>query len=297
MAGEREIKTRIKSISDTMQITKAMKLVSAAKLKQARNQLEKTLPYFERIELTIADILSHDVHSENIYFDKRTEKKRKRSAYLILTGDKGLCGGYSNNIFKFAEKYLKRDIDPLLLICGHTGEEYFKKRDYELLEDFFYPIHNPTVYRARNIQEKIMELFDEEKIDNVFVIYTVLKNSFTLVPHAMRLIPLTFETLRKELGMKKIMERSFEGEFIYEPSVKEVFEVLIPKYIKGIIYTAFVEAFTSEQCARMSAMENATTNAEEMISDLKLIYNRRRQNTITQEITEIISGAEVLEGQ
>ena len=297
MAGEREIKSRIKSIGDTMQITKAMKLVSAVKLKQARIQLERTLPYFERIELTIADILTHGIHNENIYFDKRAEKKRKISAYLILTGDKGLCGGYNNNIFKFAERYLKRDTDPLLMICGHIGEEYFKKRNYELLEDFFYPIHDPTVNRARNIQVKIMELFGEGKIDNVFIIYTILKSSFTLVPHAMRLIPLTFETLRKELGLKKIMERSFEGEFIYEPSTKEVFEVLIPNYIKGIIYGAFVEAFTSEQSARMSAMENATSNAEEMISDLKLIYNRRRQNTITQEITEIISGAEVLSGQ
>ena len=296
MTSEREIKERIKSIGDTMQITKAMKLVSAAKLKQARNQLERTLPYFERIELTIAEILIHDVHSENIYFDKRAEKKRKRNAYLILTGDKSLCGGYNNNIFKFAERYLKRDIDPLLLICGNTGKEYFKNRDYDLLEDFFYPIYSPTVNRARNIQEKIMELFREEKADNVFIIYTLLKNSFTLVPHAMRLIPLTFETLRKELGLKKIMERSFVGEFIYEPSMKEVFEVLIPKYVKGIIYTAFVEAYTSEQSARMNAMENATNNAEEMISDLKLVYNRRRQNMITQEITEIISGAEVLDG-
>ncbi len=295
MAKEKEIKARIRSVSDTMQITKAMKLVSASTLKQARDQLERTLPYFEKIKTTIADILSHDIYSDNIYFDKRKKKTKKRNAYIIMTGDKGLCGGYNNNIFRFAERYLRLDNDPLLLVCGHTGAEYFKKKGYDLDRDFFYPVFNPNVFRAREMQERVMEMFKDERVDNIVLIYTVLENSFTLTPHSMRLLPLTFGSLRRELGIERIMERRYSGDLIYEPSIREVFEVLIPKYIKGVIYSALVEAFTSEQCARMIAMESATTNAEKMIKRLNLIYNRTRQNMITQEITEIIAGAQVLE--
>ena len=295
MAAGKDIKARIKSIRETMKLTRALKIVSAAKLKQAKNQLENTRPYFNRIEMTIADILSHDIYTDNIYFDKRKGKKPKKSAYRILTGDKGLCGSYNNNIFKFAERYLKRDPDSVLLICGHTGFEYFSKKGYEIMSDFFYPVYNPNVFRAREMQERIMNLFKEEKVDNVYLIYTTLKNAFELKTRAMRLIPLTFESLRKELGIKKIMEKRYEGTLIYEPSKKDVFEMLIPKYIKGVIYSALVEAFTSEQSARMQSMESASNNAKEMIDKLSLVYNRTRQNSITQEIIEMVAGFELLE--
>jgi F-type H+-transporting ATPase subunit gamma len=297
VAGEKVIKARIKSINDTMQITKAMKLVSAAKLKQARNQLERAWPYFHRIEQSIAQILSRNTETENIYFDRRKDKAEKKSAFLILTGDKGLCGAYNNNIFKFAERYLKKDKAPILLVCGHSGAEHFAGQGRDMLKDFFFPVYDPTVFRAREIQEKVMELFRNGDADNVYLIFTSLKSSFTLVPKFIRLLPLTYGSMRKELKLKKIEDERHDLEFIYEPSMQEVFETLMPKYVKGIIYEALVEAFTSEQSARMTAMENATTNAKEIIDDLKLAYNRKRQNSITQEIAEIISGAEVLEGQ
>jgi len=296
MVNDKDIRERISSISETMKITKAMKLVSATILKEARNQLKRTLPYFGRIENAIADILSHDIYSENIYFDRRKGKENRKSAYVIMTGDKGLCGPYNNNIFKYAERYLKRDRDPVLIVCGHSGQEYYGKSDYEIIEDFFYPIYKPTVYRAREMQERIMELFREGRVDNVYLIYTMLKGSFTLKLRARRLLPLTLRAVRKESGAKKKTGGSVDDKLVYEPSIKEVFDVIVPKYIKGILYFALVEAFTSEQCARMTAMESATANAEEILKKLKLAHNRKRQNSITAEISEISAGAEALEG-
>ena len=291
MAHMREIKLRIKSIKETRQITKAMKLISAAKLKKARQQLEQTLPYFDRVRATIADILMHSANIESVFLDARNEKVGKKKGYVVLTGDKGLAGGYNNNIIKLAEKQIGDDPEALLFVAGHVGRSYFTRKNYNVYREFDFPIQNPTVYRAREIAEIVLEMFKKGELDEVYVIFTKMISSIKLDPQTMKLLPLEIEALREDL---KDVKKLDEG-LVYEPSPLAVFDVLIPKYLKGIIYGTLVEAFTSEQSARMTAMDNATTNADEMLQKLNLYYNRARQAAITQEISEIIGGASALE--
>jgi len=299
MASMREIKHRMKSIKETRQITKAMKLISAAKLKKARQQLEQTLPYFNKVKCTIGDILIHSGTINNIYFDLRSEKTDgKKVGFVILTGDKGLAGGYNHNILKLAEeKIAEQSADPLLFVAGHMGKNYFSRHNYNMFHDFDYPVQNPTVYRAREIAEKILEQFKKGELDEVYLIYTVMISAIKLEPQALKLLPLDPEALAADVAYGAVCEIKsvkIDEMFVYEPSVKDVFDVLIPKYVKGIIYGAMVEAFTSEQSSRMSAMDNATANADDMLQSLNLFYNRARQAAITQEISEIVGGAATL---
>lgn len=287
----REIKLRIKSVRETRQITKAMKLISAAKLKRARQQLEQTLPFFGRVRSTIADILQHSGEIDNPFFDARDEKEGKRKGYIILTGDKGLAGGYNSNIFKLAEKSIGDDKSALLFVAGHVGKGYFMRKGYDVYQDFDYPVQNPSVYRAREMSTTVLELFKKGEIDEVSVIFTEMVSAIKLEPKIMKLLPLELETLKEEL--KDADE--IDDILAYEPSHKAVFDVLIPKYVKGIMYGTLVEAFTSEQSARMTAMDSATTSADEMLQKLNLYYNRARQAAITQEISEIVGGAAAMQ--
>ncbi len=298
MASMREIKLRMKSIKETRQITKAMKLISAAKLKKARQQLEQTLPYFNKVKSTIGDILVHSGTIENIYFDVRKDKADKKVGFIILTGDKGLAGGYNHNILKLAEEKIEEAEDPVLFVAGHMGRNYFYRRNFKLYHDFDYPVQNPTVYRAREIADIILNQFKNGELDEVYLIFTHMVSTIKLVPQTLKLLPLDCEALAEDIGYGAICEArnvKIDEMFTYEPSVKAVFDVLIPKYVKGIIYGALVEAFTSEQSARMSAMDNATANADDMLQSLNLYYNRARQAAITQEISEIVGGAAALQ--
>lgn len=296
MANMREIKLRIKSIKETRQITKAMKLISAAKLKKARQQLEQTLPYFEKVKVTIADILMHSGDIENPLFDLRHEKQGKKKCYLIITGDKSLAGGYNHNIIKLAEDQMEGNKDALLLVAGQIGRYHFIRNGYNVNRDFDYAVQNPTVYRAREIGELILDLFKKGEVDEVYIVYTLMASAIRLEPHVMKLLPLDLEALKEELHDQSIHidKEKIDELFKYEPSPQAVFDILIPKYVKGIVYGAFVEAFTSEQSSRMSAMDNATSNADEMLQKLNLHYNRARQAAITQEISEIVGGAAAL---
>ncbi len=298
MASMREIKLRMKSIKETRQITKAMKLISAAKLKKARQQLEQTLPYFNKVKSTIGDILVHSGNIENIYFDVRAGKADKKTGFVILTGDKGLAGGYNHNILKLAEEKIKEAAAPKLFVAGHMGRNYFSRRSFDLYPDFDYPVQNPTVYRAREIAEIVLEQFKNGELDEVYLVYTLMVSTIKLVPQTLKLLPLDLDVLAADVGYGTISETrdvKIDEMFTYEPSVKAVFDVLIPKYVKGIVYGALVEAFTSEQSARMSAMDNATANADDMLQSLNLYYNRARQAAITQEISEIVGGAAALQ--
>lgn len=296
MAGMREIKLRIKSINETQQITKAMKLISASKLKKAKQQLEQTRPYFNKVETTIAEILAHSdgLGDSNFYFEvgrKHIIKDKKTTGIIILTGDKGMAGGYNHNIIKLAENMANDAENPLLFVAGNTGRQYFYSRNYNVYEDFDFPVQNPTVRRAKEITKIILKMFKDGDLDEVYIVYTGMASSIKLVPQAIRLLPLNLEVLKAELDLADlVVDRSIN----YEPSLGAVFDVLIPKYLKGVVYGAFVEAFTSEQSARMTAMDNATANADEMLIKLNLIYNRARQAAITQEISEIVGGASAL---
>ena len=289
MANAREIRLRMKSIKETKKITKAMKLISAAKLKRARQQLEQTLPFFKKVQETIADILLHTEDIDIKYFDKRDDKSNKKTLYVVIAGDKGLAGGYNGNVIKLAEKSIKDKGDALLLTIGQIGHNNFKRKAYSVANEFAYPSQNPNVYRAREIGEVIIEEFIKGNIDEVYLVYTLMINSLKLEPQIMRLLPLDIN------NMKDIdMNRKRTDTFLYEPSPKSVFNVLVPKYLKGLLYGAMVESFTSELSARMTAMDSATTNADKIIQRLTLSYNRARQAAITQEISEIVGGAAVL---
>ncbi len=288
----REIKLRIKSINQMRQITKAMKLISASKLKKARAQLEETLPYFNKVRETIAEILAHSGDVESKYFDLRDEKDGGKKAYIIITGDKGLAGGYNSNIKKLAEHAIGKDKDnALLLVAGNSGRSYFVRKNYNVHTEFDYAVQNPTVYRAREIAEIVLNLYNKKEVDEVYIVFTQMMSAITLEPKLLKLLPLEIGALRDDVKAEDI---KIDEQIKYEPSANVVLDVLIPKYIKGILYGCFVEAFTSEQNARMTAMDSATKNADDMLQKLNLYYNRARQAAITQEISEIVGGASAL---
>ncbi|MFA6309498.1 MAG: ATP synthase F1 subunit gamma [Clostridia bacterium] len=291
MDNIREIQLRFKSIAETKQITKAMKLISASKLKKARKQLDNTLPFYNTVRVTLADILQHSASIENPFFDLRNKKEGHKKAYLVLSGDKGLAGGYNHNIIKLAEKQISDDPDSLLFVAGLVGYNYFTRKKANVFADFNYPVQNPTVFRTREITELLMDLFLKEEIDELFVVYTEMVSSIKLEPKIIKLLPLELDSLIEDLSDEGLTR---DENLAYEPSPEAVFDVLIPKYIKGILYSLFVEAFTSEQSSRMTAMDSATTNADEMLQKLHLYYNRARQAAITQEISEIVGGADAL---
>ncbi len=297
MANIREIRERIDSIKQILKITNAMYLMSSSKLKKARKSLEDTEPYFYKLQTTIDSILEHTPHTRQLYFDRRSgipEEKRKKG-YIVITADKGLCGSYNHNILKFTENELQQaaDIDNCsLFVMGQVGRMYFQNRMRSgkkayVDSEFLYTTQNPTLYRAMEIAQLVLDKFESGELDEVYLIYTDMVTANTQEARKVRLLP--FE--RKHLGkdkdgtLKKLPKASFL------PSPEEVMAELIPNYAKGVIYGAMVEAFCCEQQSRMTAMDAATTSAKDMIKDLSLLYNRARQAAITQEITEVCGGA------
>ncbi len=295
MANIREIKLRMKSVTDTRQITKAMKLISAAKLKKAQQQLEQTEPYFNKVKITVADILARSGEIKSKYSDQRAEKQKKTAGIFVLTGDKSLTGGYNHNIIKYAEQLCRQKENPVLFLAGQIGRMYFQKKPVAVDGAFAYPVSDPTVDRAGEIAEIMLERFLSGELDEVYLAYTQKINTFRLEPKAVRLLPLNLEDLQKQLEIENTEKMNPDNPIYFEPSPGDVFDVLVPRYLRGIVYGALVESYSSEQSARMTAMDSATTNADKMISALNLQYNRARQAAITQEITEIIGGASALE--
>lgn len=301
MPNIREIRERIDSIQQILKITNAMYLISSSKLKKARKAHDATNPYFEKLQVTIEDILEHTPHTRQMYFDRRLdipEEKRKKG-YIIITADKGLCGSYNHNILKYTENELEKAPNLnncYLFVMGQVGRVYFTRRMHSNKKayvdgEFLYTTQNPTLYRAMEIAELILEKFEKKELDEVYLIYTDMKDSNQFEPKTVQLLPFS----RRHWGvaadgtLKKLPKASFL------PSPEVVMNYLIPNYAKGLIYGAMVEAFCCEQQARMTAMDAATTSAKDMIRELSLLYNRARQSAITQEISEVVSGAKSLE--
>ena len=275
MANIREIKTRMNSIEDTLKITNAMYLISSSKLKKARKQLDATTPYFEMLQASLLDIMAHTPDLQHIFLNKR-KKEHPKKGYLVMTADRGLAGAYNHNITKMAEENIKED--DKLFVIGYMGRNYFGRRNAaQMDEDFFYTTQDPTIYRARRIAEKMIEEYVSGELDEVYIIYTKMITSITSEPKMIRVLPLNPD--QYEFAGKG--KRSHMTEF--QPSVKAVLDRLAPNYIKGLVYGAMVESFSSELNARMMAMEGASKSAREMIRSLGLMYNRARQAAITQE--------------
>lgn len=288
MASAREIQERIKSIQDTMKITNAMYMISSAKLKKARKNLENTEPYFEMLQSTIARIVRHLPEIEHRYFEdaqseKRTQKKR---GYIVVAADKGLAGAYNHNVIKLTEECLKQGADNLLFVVGELGREYFIQHKIPVYMQFQYTVQDPNLTRARDISDCVISLYEEQKLDEIYVVYTHTVNSMKVEAEVQRLLP-----LKKEALAASIPADVYAEDIRMIPTAKDVLENVVPDYVTGFIYGALVESFCSEQNARMMAMEASTDNAEKILKELQITFNRVRQGAITQEITEVIAGA------
>ena len=293
MANMTEIRSRMKSIQETMKITNAMYLISSTKLRKAREKLDATAPYFELLQSTIKDILFHSPDINHTFFDQRKKIKPedKKRGYVVMTADKGMAGAYNHNVLKLAQERLAQGNDNTLFVIGQMGRKYFTKKNVRIDMEFLYTAQDPSMWRARNIAETLVDLYRKEKMDEIYIIYTKMVTPLKAEPEIIQILPLkrqSFEEMNVELEKyHKIAD--------YSPSPKVVMDHLVPNYVKGLIYGALVESFSSEQNARMMAMQGATESAKDMIRELSLLYNRARQAAITQEITEIVSGAKAFQ--
>lgn len=284
--GLNDIKRRIKSVNSTMQITKAMELVSTSKLKRARARLDKSKPYFETVLESIKDVLANAKGIKHPFLEKR---EVKNTLYILITSDKGLAGGYNANVNKLLQSDIKDKNAVKIITIGVKGKDYFKRRGYNVIESLIGISESPEASDARYIGEKAIEFYKSGQVDEIKIVYTQFKSTISYVPEIITLLPATFE--EKENSIDNSGHKTLTR---FEPSEETVLDYLIPKYIISTIYGAMIEASASESGSRRLAMENATDNADEMIKSLELVKNRARQAAITQEISEIVSGAEAL---
>ncbi len=324
MANAKEIQNRIKSIKDTMKITKAMYLMSSMKLRKAKQKLADTEPYFFALEEEITDILLHFPNIEDIFFDNRSEDRKetyKRRAYIVMTGDKGMAGAYNHNVLSQAQELIgpppsaetegTKDGEnegpdwttlKQLFVVGELGRAHFRAQKYPLADDFYFSANNPTIHRARMITGRIVTKYQNEEFDEVYLIYTRMVNSMKEEVQVQRLLPLKTQEFVVSEIQEKIANGTLNPEvidekddwYLFYPTPRSILENLVYNYLTGFIYGAMVEAFASEENARMMAMQSATDNANAMLAELSIEYNRVRQAAITQEITEVISGAKAL---
>ncbi|MFV0467274.1 MAG: ATP synthase F1 subunit gamma [Lachnospiraceae bacterium] len=288
MANTKEIQERMKSIQDTMKITNAMYMISSSKLKKSRKSLEATEPYFYTLQSTMRRILRHLPNVESIYFrdTSKIEEHQKKIGYIVVTADKGLAGAYNHNVTKMAEQHLSKGCNNKLYVLGELGRHYFEKHGITIDQQFHYTVQNPTLSRARNMTEFILDLYKNKELDEIYVIYTRMMNAITVEPQLLQLLP-----LKREDFKQKVPSDIFAEELSFLPSPEAVVDHIVPDFLVGFIYGALVESFSSEQNSRMQAMESATNSARDMLHDLTILYNRARQAAITQEITEVIAGA------
>ncbi|MBU0928957.1 MAG: ATP synthase F1 subunit gamma [Spirochaetes bacterium] len=291
MESMRDVRSRIKSVSQTLTVTSAMKLISTAKLRKARRRLDETVPYFEAVRAAMADIVDHSEHAARTWFDKRARKPSRRIATLVITSDRGLAGAYNAAIIRFVEDSCPSG--SILIPVGAIGKRHFMKRDYVLMEDFSVSRKEPTVYEAKDIAAFAVDLFLSGRVDEFRVAYTNMISTVKQVPELIGVLPLEREALAaaRPISRRARAAKEASGSYSYEPDEESVFARLVPFFVKGVVYGALVEAFASEQSARMSAMDSASRNAGEMIARLTGSYNRARQAAITAEVSEIVAGA------
>jgi F-type H+-transporting ATPase subunit gamma len=293
MANLRDVRLRMRAITQTLQVTKAMNLISTAKLRKGRRVLEDTEPYFTRIQKSMFDILSGVDKVQSVFFRENDPGKPSRAAIVAITSDKGLAGGYNANIFRQVNALCSRVKNPILILIGAIGYRYFVHSPHVILENFSFRSQMPTVEHAGEIAEYIVSQYLWGMFDAVHVVYTHMYSTIKLLPTERQILPLDVEQLQSELS-KDGGGRRVELKFEFLPSEGEVFDALVPLYIKGVIYGSMVEAYASEQSARMAAMDAASKSAEDMLASLRISYNRARQAGITQEMTEIVGGSTAL---
>ena len=307
MANTKEIQNRIKSIQDTMKITNAMYMMSSMKLRKAKMKLENTEAYFYGLQSEISDMLLHFPDMQHLYFDNRgkdLQEQVKKKGFIVITGDKGMAGAYNHNVLKEAQKMIDEVEEYRLFVVGEIGRHYFSNLGYNIEKEFHFSAGNPSIHRARVMEEYIIDLYKQEQIDEVYIIYTRMVNSMKEQVEIHEILPLkTHAFIKRELlDQANLGKGNFDKEaadqvddwFLIYPSPKRVLEKLVYNYVTGFLYGVLVEGSASEENARMMAMQSATNNAQVMLAELSVEYNRVRQAAITQEITEVIGGAKAL---
>ncbi|MFF2533091.1 ATP synthase F1 subunit gamma [Brevibacillus sp. DP1.3A] len=280
--GIREIRRSIKSKKDMRQITKAMKMVAAAKLRRNQDKAEAARPYADKIQEVIASIASGNSASKHPMLQNRPVKK---TGYIVITSDRGLAGGYNANILRkvvttINEKHKSKD-EYGIFVIGRKGRDFFSKRNYPLLEEVTGLPASPAFADIKKIAGAAVQMFENEQIDELYLCYNKFQSAISQIPTVKQLLPL------EAPESNNARELNYE----YEPSSEEVLADLLPKYAETLVYSALLEAKASEEGSRMTAMGSATDNATDMINRLTLSYNRARQAAITQEISEIVAGA------
>ena len=277
----KEIKTRIKSVESTKQITKAMELVSSSKFRKAKESAESARPYFNTLYNTVQDIAKNTSNSRNVFLK---ERKVNNVCYIVIAGDRGLAGGYNSNILKAVIAHNKLGTGKVITV-GKKAKESLSKRGYEVI-DYIESVEKCVYEDANRVAQTAMEAYKNGEVDEVNLVYTEFISALSQEPKIVKLLPVTIDNTNNEKEVKK-----GKAAVQYLPSADAVLGYVLPKYVSGSVYGAIAESFASEQAARRTAMESATDNANEMISKLELVYNRARQAAVTQEISEIVGGA------
>ena len=290
MANAREIQSRIKSVQDTMKITNAMYMISSSKMKKAKKVLEDTEPYFYNMQAAIARILRHIPDIQHPFFSVRhlVPQQERKTGIIVVTGDKGMAGAYNHNITKLTDEFMEKTPGyHKLYVLGMVGRQYYEKKSADVDGSFRYTVQKPTMHRARLISEEIVRAFLDRELDEVHIIYTQMQNAAVMEPVDMQLLPLK----KASFSPAQIPVGAPQEEIEMFPSADVVLDTMIPNYLTGVIYGCLVDAYASENNARMTAMQSSTDSAKKMLQDLSIQFNRARQAAITQEITEVISGA------
>lgn len=289
MASMRDIKRRKTSIQSTGQITKAMKLVSTVKLQKAKGHAEEAKPYFKYLYEAINSILKK---SGNISHPMLAAGESSKKAVIVVTSNRGLAGGYNANVIKLLTKGDIPREDVIVYAVGRKGKESLQRAGYEIRKDYSEVMNEPLYSDAMEIGRDVMEAFKNGEVGEIYLAYTVFKNTVVHIPTLLKLLPFGQDDSGEDDSQDAQDKLTLMN---YEPEPEEVLDKIIPKYINGILYGALIEAVAAENGARMQAMDNATNNAEDIIADLSLKYNRARQGSITQELTEIVAGASAIE--
>jgi len=277
MAGLQDTKRRINSVESTKKITKAMELVSTAKLKKARTRFEESDEYFRIINKNVHDLLA-STSVKHKYVDT---PEGEHVLYIVISSDLGLCGGYNQNVYKAIREAGAKEAN--YVVCGNKASSYYRYRDANVVLDKPGVTTLPKFSDSKDIADFALRQYTEGEIDKIVLVYTKFVNSVTFEPTLLQLLPITHEEDKQSTSLVE-----------YEPSPEAVLEILIPKYVESLIYGGMIESSASEQASRRMAMENATDNAEELIDKLTVEFNRARQAAITQEISEIVAGADAL---
>ena len=285
MASMSDIQRRKTSIQSTGQITKAMKLVATVKLQKARTNAENSKPYFDHMYEAVKNMLSRSGNLDHKYLKAGKSSKK---AVIVITSNRGLAGGYNSNVVKLLTNNPDFSNEQVVVYnVGRKGREVFVRKGYDIKEDFSDVINEPMYEDAMEISKKVLSDFENEEFGELYIAYTVFKNTVSHIPSLIKLLPVSAEEEEMAEDEKLVLMN-------YEPCAEEALDIIIPKYVSSLIYGALMESVASENGARMQAMDSATSNAEDMLADLSLLYNRARQSSITQELTEIIAGAEAI---